>query len=80
MKQIISSRTEPHYYSNRLKCKLDKLRFAPYIGTLFFFLIYANLWGLIGLRPPTADVNTTFALSIITFFLIHFFGIKSKGI
>lgn len=29
MKQIISSRTEPHYYSNRLKCKLDKLRFAP---------------------------------------------------
>lgn len=58
----------------------DKLRFAPYIGTLFFFLIFANLWGLIGLRPPTADVNTTFALSIITFFLIHFFGIKSKGI
>jgi LuxR family maltose regulon positive regulatory protein len=29
MKQGRSSRAEPHYYSDRLKCKLSKLRFAP---------------------------------------------------
>ncbi|NLK72878.1 MAG: F0F1 ATP synthase subunit A [Clostridiales bacterium] len=58
----------------------NKQGFAPYVGTLFFFLIFANLWGLVGLRPPTADVNTTSALAIITFVLIHFFSIKSKGI
>lgn len=57
----------------------DKLNFAPYVGTLMLFLIFANLAGLVGLRPPTADVNTTFALSIITFVMIHFFGFKKKG-
>ncbi len=54
--------------------------FAPYIGTLFIFLILGNSLGLWGLRPVTADVNTTFALAGITFFLVHFNSIKSKGI
>ena len=58
----------------------DKLGFAPYVGTIMIFLVIANLWGLIGLRPPTADVNTTFALAIMTFFMIHFFGFKRKGL
>ncbi len=58
----------------------DKLGFAPYVGTLMIYLVFANLWGLIGLRPPTADVNTTFALSLLTFFMIHFFGFKRKGV
>lgn len=57
----------------------DKLGFTPYMGTLMGFIMIANLWGLIGLRAPTADLNTTFALSLLTFFMIHFFGIKSKG-
>jgi len=54
--------------------------FAPYMGTLFIFLLVANLIGLVGFRPPTADINTTFALSITTFVLTQFYGIKSKGI
>lgn len=58
----------------------DKKGFAPYMGTLFLFLLIGNLIGLIGLRPPTADVNTTFALSIITFALTQFNGIRIKGI
>ncbi|KAB3539707.1 F0F1 ATP synthase subunit A [Alkaliphilus pronyensis] len=58
----------------------DKLFFAPYMGTLFLFLLLANLWGLLGLRQPTADINTTFGLAIMTFIAIHFFGAKSKGI
>ncbi|MBN4050675.1 MAG: ATP synthase F0 subunit A [Alkaliphilus sp.] len=58
----------------------DKKSFAPYMGSLFLFLLLANLWGLIGLRPPTADLNTTLALAMMTFFMIHFFGAKSKGV
>ncbi|SCY87517.1 F0F1 ATP synthase subunit A [Alkaliphilus peptidifermentans] len=58
----------------------DKLFFVPYMGTLFLFLVFANLWGLIGLRQPTADINTTFALAILTFIAIHFFGAKRKGV
>lgn len=58
----------------------DKLGFTPYMGTLMIFLVCANLWGLVGLRAPTADLNTTFALSILTFFMIHGFSIKRKGV
>jgi len=58
----------------------DKKGFSPYMGTLFIFLLVANLIGLLGFRPPTADVNTTFALSIITFLMTQFYGMKSKGI
>lgn len=58
----------------------DKLGFVPYMGTLMIFLVVANLWGLTGLRPPTADLNTTFALSMLTFFMIHGNSIRKKGV
>ncbi|MEW9123152.1 MAG: F0F1 ATP synthase subunit A [Thermotaleaceae bacterium] len=58
----------------------DKKAFAPYIGTIMMYLICANLAGLFGFRPPTADINTTLALSLMTFFMIHFFGMKRKGV
>ncbi|MCK5762689.1 MAG: F0F1 ATP synthase subunit A [Clostridiales bacterium] len=56
------------------------IAFAPYVGTLIIFLAFANIAGLFGLRPPTADVNTTMGLAIMTFVMIHFFGAKSKGV
>lgn len=58
----------------------DKVSFAPYIGTLMLYLAIANLIGLLGVRPPTADLNMTLALALITFFMIHFNGIRKKGI
>lgn len=57
----------------------DKMGFAPYMGTIILFIGIANIIGLIGLRPPTADVNTTFALSIITFMMVQIFSVKSNG-
>lgn len=50
--------------------------FSNYIGTLFAFILISNISGLFGLRPPTADYSTTFALAIITFVLIHYNGFK----
>ncbi len=58
----------------------DKIGFAPYMGTLLIFLAIANIAGLFGLRPPTADVNTTLGLAMITFVMIHGNGMKSKGV
>jgi len=58
----------------------DKVGFAPYMGTLLIYLTIANLLGLVGFRPPTADVNTTLSLAIMTFVMIHGFGMKSKGV
>jgi len=53
--------------------------FAPYIGTLFIFLLFSNSLGIFGFRPVTADVNTAFALSLTTAFLMQYNGIRTMG-
>lgn len=58
----------------------DKLNYAPYIGTLFMFVLLGNMLGLFGFRPTTTDVNMTFALAILTFLIIQGSSIKSRGI
>ncbi|MDR1042414.1 MAG: F0F1 ATP synthase subunit A [Clostridiales Family XIII bacterium] len=55
------------------------LSFAPYVGTLFLFLLFGNALGLLGFRPITADMNTTFAMSALVFILIQVNGIRSRG-
>ncbi|MBM7581505.1 F-type H+-transporting ATPase subunit a [Caldicoprobacter guelmensis] len=65
------SRDTVHEFSREL---------APYIGTLVLYLGFANTIELLGLRPPTTYIATTFALSIITFFLINVYGIRKKGL
>lgn len=57
----------------------DKLGFAPFFLTVFTFILFSNLIGLLGFRNPTADINTTFAFGITTFFLIHINGVRRKG-
>lgn len=54
--------------------------FAPYMFSLFTFLIVANLSGLLGLTPPTSDYNVTLGLALITFFLIEYNAIRFNGI
>lgn len=51
-------------------------KFSNYIGTIFAFILLANIAGLFGLRPPTADYGVTFGLALITFVLIHYNGFK----
>lgn len=55
-------------------------KFAGYYGPLIIFIAVCNLSGLLGFRPPTADFATTLAFALITFFMIHGFGVRSKGI
>ena len=45
--------------------------FRNYIGTLFLFILFSNISGLLGLRPPTADYGVTLPLGLITFSLIR---------
>ncbi|MBP3462404.1 MAG: F0F1 ATP synthase subunit A, partial [Tyzzerella sp.] len=52
------------------------VKYQNYIGVLFLFLLFSNLSGLLGLRPPTADYGVTFPLGIITFVLIQYNNIK----
>ncbi len=52
------------------------VKFRNYIGTIFIFILFSNISGLLGLRPPTADYGVTFPLGILTFILIHFIQFK----
>jgi F-type H+-transporting ATPase subunit a len=56
------------------------LEFAPYIGTVFLISITSSLCGLVGARPPTADISTTAAWAAVTFALILFVEIKNHGV
>ena len=48
------------------------LKYRNYIGAVFIFILFSNISGLLGLRPPTADYGVTFPLGVTTFILIHF--------
>lgn len=74
----------------------------PYLVTLFMFVLFSNMLGLIPnftfnlihtdfahlneifhgpiLMSPTADINTTMALAILTMVLVVGLGIKHKGL
>ena len=54
--------------------------YLNYVETLMAFILLSNISGLFGLRAPTADFGTTFALGLITFVMIEYAWIKSKGI
>jgi F-type H+-transporting ATPase subunit a len=45
------------------------------------FIFISNIFGLLYfLQPPTANTNTTFALSITAFLYYNFQGIKAQGV
>lgn len=52
------------------------VKYRNYIGTIFIFILFSNISGLLGLRPPTADFSVTFPLALITFVIIHYNQIK----
>jgi len=53
----------------------------PFIGSLWIFLVVANLTGLIpGLHSPTRDLSATAGLAIVVFLSTHWFGIRTQGL
>jgi F-type H+-transporting ATPase subunit a len=59
----------------------DPRRFLPLLGTLFIFLVVANLSGLVpGTEAPTSRIETPAALALIVFFSVHYFGTRSRGL
>ena len=56
-------------------------RLLPFIGTLWLFIVAANLAGLVpGLRSPTGDLSLTVALALLVFLAVHWFGIRIDGL
>ncbi len=55
-------------------------RLLPFVGTLWIFVLVANLVGIIpGLGSPTEDLSVTAALATLVFLAVHWFGIRSQG-
>jgi F-type H+-transporting ATPase subunit a len=55
--------------------------FLPLLGTLFIFLVAANLSGTVpGVKAPTASIETSAALGSIIFMSVHVFGVRFQGL
>lgn len=53
----------------------------PFVGTLWLFVLTANLTGLIpGLHAPTRDLSATAALAVLVFLASHWYGIRGRGL
>ena len=54
---------------------------VPFIGTLWVFLVIANLTGIVpGLHSPTADLSLTAALAFLVFLAVHWYGARAEGL
>ncbi|HXZ51821.1 MAG TPA: F0F1 ATP synthase subunit A [Burkholderiales bacterium] len=52
----------------------------PFVGTLWVFLVVANLVGIVpGLHSPTGDLSLTAALAILVFLSVHWYGVRAEG-
>lgn len=67
------------YMQSIMPKKFEK-GYYPYFAMLFIYLIVANLSGLIGFDAPTSNYSITLAITLITFTLIQWNAIKTKGV
>lgn len=59
----------------------DARPLLPLLGTLFVFLVTANLCGILpGVEAPTSKLETPAALALIVFFSVHYFGVRARGL
>ncbi|MBD3161243.1 MAG: F0F1 ATP synthase subunit A [Candidatus Eisenbacteria bacterium] len=55
--------------------------FAPFLGTLFLYIWFMNLAGLVPLlKAPTSAFETTLALAIVVFLYVQFTGFRRLGV
>ena len=59
----------------------DTPTYFPVIGTLFVFIFFSNLLGLIpGIIPPTENLNTTLGLGVFVFVYYNMAGVRANGL
>lgn len=68
--------TFDNFAKNTLGEKL--LYIAPWFFMVFVFVLSSSIFSIFGLRAPTADWATTFALALASFLLMFFMGIKHR--
>ena len=54
-------------------------RYIPYFMSVLIYLGISNVIGILGVKPPTKDMNVTAALALMSIILIEYAGIHAKG-
>lgn len=59
----------------------DGVRFAPYLASLFFFILILNLYEIIPVAqiPVTSRISIPAALAVISLILFNYVGIRKQG-
>ncbi len=58
----------------------EGVQYLTLIGSLFLFILVCNLQGLFpGFDSPTANINTTLALALVSFAATHYIGVRRHG-
>lgn len=56
-------------------------RYLPYVWTAFFYVLCCNLLGAFPwLGSPTAEINVTGALAVVTVLTVMFYGMQRSGV
>jgi F-type H+-transporting ATPase subunit a len=56
-------------------------KYVPFFCTFFFFILLSNLLGLVpGFAPPTANLNTTLGLALVSFVGYNVIGGREQGL
>lgn len=56
-------------------------QYTPFLGTLFFYILINNLWGIFpGGHSPSTSINITASLAIAVFLYAQYTGIRRLGI
>ncbi len=56
-------------------------RYLPYLGTLFLYILFMNLLGIVPLmKSPTSSLNITAALGLTTFVYVQIEGLRNLGL
>jgi F-type H+-transporting ATPase subunit a len=59
----------------------DGPRYLPLMGTVFLYIFFNNLIGLLpGMKSPTMTVSTTFALGLTMFLCVQTIAIRANGL
>ena len=55
--------------------------FVPFLLTLFFFILFCNLWGIFPWgSTATGNISVTATLALLTFFVVEAAGMRAQGI
>lgn len=76
------------FLQNLLRENMDPIGYSsfPYIATLFLFILFSNLMGVIpglvvpALKSPTNDINVTFGMALVVFLLSQGYAIRARGL